>query len=87
MYQQRERYNIVSVITLGLAILIGFIAILKLSFLLVLFSILLIAISIICDALLLNISFQKFEGLKQLARGVILIFLIIFLFVFYVKGL
>ena len=82
MYHQREKYNLISITTLGLSILFGSIAIFKHYYLFVLFSILLIAVSIISDALLLNMSFHKFEGLKQLVRGVMLVLLIIYLFGF-----
>jgi len=87
MHHQREKYNLVSIISLALAILIGTISLIKASYFFIIFSFYLLAISIISDALLLNMSFRKTEALKQLARGIMLFIFVTFLFLRHFKSL
>ncbi|MEI3604263.1 hypothetical protein SPD48_01045 [Pseudogracilibacillus sp. SE30717A] len=79
MQHERDKYNLLSIGSLGLAILIGFIAMIKSTFLLIIVSFYMIAASLICEALLLNISFRQIEGLKQLARAIVLIIFVTYL--------
>lgn len=81
MYHQREKYLQISLITLGLAIIICIIAIFKSYYLLVFLSLLLISISLIAEALLLNLFHRPLESLKQLVRASLIIILLIFLFI------
>jgi len=80
MHHQREKYYLGSLLSLGIAILVGSVAIFKSSYFFMIFCFYLLAISIISDALLLNMMFRKPEGLMQLIRGVVLIILVTFLF-------
>jgi len=87
MHHQREKYMLVSFISLGLAIIIGIIAILKSHYFFILFSFSLLAISLISDALFLNSSFRQMEGLKQFIRGAMLFILITYLLLYFLKNL
>lgn len=86
MHHQREKYNQVSIIALLLAVIIGIFSIIKSFHLFILFSFYLLAVSIIAEALFLNISLRQIEGAKQLARGIMLIILVTYLFIKFVKG-
>lgn len=87
MYSQREKATRLSLITLGVALLLGIFAITKSSYLFFLFALTSIAISLIADAITLHILFRKSEGLLQLIRGSLLLFIVFILFLRMLKGL
>ncbi len=87
MHHERDKYNLMSIGSLGLALIIGLFAMIKSFLLLIIISFYLIAVSLICEALLLNISFRQLEGIKQLARALVLIILITYLLFFVLRNL
>ncbi|MBO1002094.1 hypothetical protein ACFSKI_05805 [Pseudogracilibacillus auburnensis] len=86
MHHQRDKYNQISIVSLLLAFLIGLFAMIKSYQLIILFSLYLLTLSIVTEALLLNMSLRKTESIKQLIRGLILFILISYLFIKFVRG-
>lgn len=86
MHSQREKYHLLTFISLGLAVIFTFISIIKTMLVLIFFSFALLAISIISDALFLYLTYQKVQSIKQFVRGVTL-FLLIAMLLFYVLRL
>lgn len=79
MFQQRNKYLLITLISLGLAILcFGLFVVKSLVFYLFLSCYLLI-VSILSDALLLHITFHKHESIKQFLRGLTLLLVVTFL--------
>lgn len=81
MYRQREKYEHISYLALILAMITTFVAILKSYYLLVLFSLFLVSISLIAEALLLHMFHRQIESIKHLVRAILIIVLITFLFI------
>jgi len=79
MLHQRDKYNLISIASLGLAILIGIFAMFSSRFYLIIFSFYLIAASIMSDGLFLNMTFRKAEGLMQFMRGIMLFVLVTYI--------
>lgn len=70
----------VELLTLGLSPLVGLIALIQASFLLVVLAILFMIISLICDALTHRYTaHQKVQELKQIFRAGVLLFLMVVL--------
>lgn len=72
MFLYRNRLMLASIATLLLALLVTLASLVKFIPLLIFFCILLIAISIITDALLNYLLFRQQDALFQLIRGVLL---------------
>lgn len=87
MYQQREKYNKISLLSLVLALIICFFALLKTSYLLVLFSLYLLVISLFSEMLVMLYSQRQIEAIKQLIRTTLLFTMTTFLLIRFIKGL
>lgn len=87
MYQQRDKYNKISLISLSLAIIICFFALIKTSYLLILFSLYSLVISLFTEAVVMLFSHRQTDALKQLIRTVALFIITTFLLIRFIKGL
>lgn len=87
MYAQREKYFQISIVSLALAFLIGFIAMIKASYLLILISLYCLAASLISEAFALYISFRHVDGWKQFIRGILLFVFTTYLLFKLIRGL
>lgn len=85
MFQQRMKLHQITTIAIGLACLIFIIAIIKHWLLPVFISILLIAVSIICEGLLCHLSFKKQESLRLISTGVLILVITIYLLFYFSK--
>lgn len=74
-------YVKVEVITIVLAILFGITAMLRNSSLLLLVSLLWIAISLICSALVEQVTFQQTKAIKIIVRAILLFIVTFFLII------
>ena len=78
MRHRYEKIVRVELITLGISPIVGLIALIQASFLLIILAILFISISLVCDALTHRYtSHQKVQEPKQIFRASVLLFLII----------
>lgn len=79
MFQQRNKFQIITIISLCLAVFSVGLFIFKSSVVYLFLSCYLLIISIISDSLLLHVTFQKHESIKQLLRGITLLLAVTFL--------
>lgn len=76
MKQTYEKVIQIELLTLGLSVVLGFIALFQSSILLVIFSFYLLSISLICDAYSHQYtSARMLQGKKQLIRAVVILLL------------
>lgn len=76
MKQPYEKVMQIELLTLGLAIILGFVALLQSSIYFMLLSFYLLAVSLVCDAYSHQYTTQRqWQGGKQVVRAVVLFFL------------
>lgn len=77
-----EKFIRGELVAIGLAILFGLIALIQGLFLLIVLSIYLVAASLFFDGLIALNSYNQTQGIKQLARSILLILFATFLLLF-----
>lgn len=79
MYHQREKYHIITITSLALAIIFTFIALFKSVYFFLFLALYLLITSVMSDAIFLYFTFQKYHSLKQFVRGITLLLIVTFL--------
>jgi len=85
MHHQREKYHLLTMISLALAIIFTIVSFFKSSLFFFFFSLYLLVVSLISDALFLYLTFQSFQSIKQLIRGITLFLITTFLLLYLLR--
>jgi|GEM_PF-1816454 len=86
MYHQREKFNKLTIIFLGLAIIIGLIGMIKSFQFFILIALVFIGGSLITEAFYFFISLRQIDSLKQIIRAILIIILAVYLLLKLLKG-
>lgn len=81
MNVQRNNLKLITIISFSLSTVCLVTAIVKYTVLLLIIASYLMIVSLIADGLLLHFTFQKQNGILQLGRGIILLFIITLLII------